>query len=112
VDDGGNDSGGRRERLMKNKNGKGADFFPILALDFLTLNAWNSSLFIGGGRETLFFFFYLGHILALDSTDKDLNRWFKGAIMICENWLLKTGRVSHFRVALRWQLADETYFGV
>jgi len=57
VDDGGNDSGGRRERLMKNKNGKGADFFPILALDFLTLNAWNSSLFIGGGRETLFFFF-------------------------------------------------------
>jgi hypothetical protein len=40
---------------MKNKNGKGADFFPILALDFLTLNAWNSSLFIGGGRETLCF---------------------------------------------------------
>jgi len=55
VDDGGNDSGGRRERLMKNKNGKGADFFLTLALDFLTLNAWNSSLFIGGGRETFFF---------------------------------------------------------
>jgi hypothetical protein len=62
VDDGGNDSGGRRERLMKNKNGKGADFFPILALDFLTLNAWNSSLFIGGGRETLFFFFFIWDI--------------------------------------------------
>jgi hypothetical protein len=35
VDDGGNDSGGRRERLMKNKNGKGADFFSNFGLRFL-----------------------------------------------------------------------------
>jgi hypothetical protein len=56
VDDGGNDSGGRRERLMKNKNGKGADFFPNFGLRFLDAQCLEFILiYRGWKRDTLFF---------------------------------------------------------
>jgi hypothetical protein len=72
-------------------------FFPTLHLNFLFFNAWNP---IGGERGI--FYFYWEKILAFDSIGNDPNRWLKGAIMDCENWLLKASRVGHFEAASRW----------
>jgi hypothetical protein len=54
-------------------------FFSTLAYDLLFFKEWNPPLFIGGERGTCCFLWCL--ILALDSNWKDLNHWFKVAIM-------------------------------
>jgi hypothetical protein len=56
-------------------------------MNFLPLNAQNPLIFIGGGRGI--FCFYWGPILALNSSGNDPNRWLKGVIMVCKNWLAK-----------------------
>jgi hypothetical protein len=55
--------------------------------NFLPFNAQNP--LIEDGRGT--FYLYRGSILAIDLSKKDLNRWFKGVIMIfeklgCSGW--------------------------
>jgi hypothetical protein len=65
-----------------------AGFFPTLASNFSSLNAWNPPLFIRGGREI--FCFYQGPISALDSAQKDLNRWLKVVIMNCQILAIKS----------------------
>jgi hypothetical protein len=76
----------RVDREEKNL-GRKTDFLPTLGYDFLILKAWNPPLFIGGGRGTLCLFWR--QILAIDSNMKNLNCWFKGVIMVCQNRLLK-----------------------
>jgi hypothetical protein len=71
-----------------------------LASNFLMLNASNSLLFIRSGKGTLFLYWY--QILAFDSTLKDPNCWFKVVVKAWKSWQLKTGRVDHFGVVLRW----------
>ena len=64
-----------------------------LACDFssLSLRSWNSPLFIGARRRTLYLIWC--QILAINFTWKDPKHWFKVAIMSCEiwcrNWLVR-----------------------
>ena len=85
-------------------------FFSNFILQFLDAQCLESILFIRGERET--FCLHSGQIWALDWIGKDHNRWLKGAIMDCENWLLKDGQVGYFGVALKhiyWGSRPERY---
>jgi hypothetical protein len=39
--------------------------------------------------EEGYFVFIEGPILALNSSGNDPNRWLKGVIMVCKNWVAK-----------------------
>jgi hypothetical protein len=54
-------------------------FLQTLAFIVFLLIAWNSSLFLRGGRRTFYLFY--GQILALDINWKNLNCWLKVTIM-------------------------------
>jgi hypothetical protein len=85
-------------------------FFSNFILQFLDAQCLESILFIRGEKET--FCLHSGQIWALDWIGKDHNRWLKGAIMDCENWLLKDGQVGYFGVALKhiyWGSRPERY---
>ena len=69
-------------RRENDENSRMTGFYPTLDSIFFLSRAWNSPLFIGGGRGT--FFLYWCQILALDSIQNDPNRWFKVIIMNCQ----------------------------
>jgi len=60
---------------MKDENKEKPDFLPSLNQIFFTLRPWNPPPFIGGGKGQSCL--HWRNISALDSAEKDYNRWFK-----------------------------------
>ena len=72
-------------------------FLHTFSFDFSFPNAQNSLLFIKD--EKGIYCLYWRQILALDSNEKDLNRWPKVIIISCKMWLLKANQVNLFGAA-------------